>query len=402
MEQARPVGPSVAIQDNHNGQNPLPVEAIGVPVKDDRLERFGVHTHMELRNRVTQVSNTHFLIDGILTQPSLTLVVGDSGIGKSPLIYQAMIAIAAGLPFLGRTVRKGRTLYMDCENGIHQVDEIVSQLSKHLKLTACPDDLLLWNLNDCPTDWGQRGHELRDVIREARPDVVVIDPLNAIFNGIEQDNTRAGTAYQELRGLMREFGCSFVCLHHPRKFDPRQVTEDQSLELGNLHRWFDNARGHRVLINGSDLRLGVEPATTSLNDSQLVVRGFRRVYGEIPMMRLYRVLDDDGEPIGYNQMSGAQLLSENPEQQATFKRLPSEFAFKQAMQTYGKQNQATRDFLVKCIGAGLLRQVRKGVYEKVAAGGDRGEVAEQQVPNGAIAGLTGLENGNRVNLTYIQ
>jgi hypothetical protein len=331
------------------------------------LEAFGIRTLSQLKQRIASLGKTEFLIDGLMSERSLTLVVGDSGIGKSPLVYQALLCFSACVPFVGKKVRQGRTLYMDGENGVQDVAGIVSQLAKHLGVATTPADLLLWNLNDCAEDWKPDGRHLLDLIRAAKPDVVALDPLSAIFPGIEQDNPTATAAFQELRGIMRECGCSFICVHHPRKYDASQITKENSLEFAtNLPRWFDSARGPRALINGSDLRIGVEPPFgTNPNEPELIVRGFRRAFGEFPMMRLSRVLDDDGEPVGYNRVGGAQLLAANPEQQEAFKRLPDRFQFRQAMEIYGKQNQATRDFLRKCISAGLLRQPGKGCYEKI-------------------------------------
>jgi hypothetical protein len=326
---------------------------------------------------VASTANSEYLIEGLISQPSLTLVVGDSGIGKSPLLYQAMLCVAANVPFLGRNVRQGRALVMDCENGVEQVVDIVSQLSKHLNLERVPDDLRLWNLNDCAENWGENGHDLRELLQAVKPDVVVADPLNAIFQGIESDNTKAGAALGEIRALMRDFNCSFIGLHHPRKFDSKHISVDDSLEFGNLLRWFDSTRGPRVLINGTDFRLGIEPVATC--SSQLILRGFRRVLGEVPMLRVGRVLDDDGDPVGYNCVSGADLL--NPEQAGAFKRLPMEFEFKEAMAIYGRQNQATTDFLKKCIGAGLVRKVAKGRYRKTATANETGPLVE--VPRAA-------------------
>ena len=44
---------------------------------------------------------------------SVNLLVGDSGIGKSPLAYQLGLAAAVGLPFLGMATRASKVLLVD-------------------------------------------------------------------------------------------------------------------------------------------------------------------------------------------------------------------------------------------------------------------------------------------------
>ena len=71
-----------------------------------------------------------------------------------------------------------------------------------------------------------------------------------------------------------------------------------------------------------------------------------------------------GEPLGYRKASGVQLLC-NSEQEAAFGKFADRFPFKDAKREYGKRDQATKDFLDKCIAKGILKRVAKGVYEKV-------------------------------------
>jgi len=70
-------------------------------------------------------------------------------------------------------------------------------------------------------------------------------------------------------------------------------------------------------------------------------------------------------------MTGLELLF-NTEQQSAFMRLPSKMAFKDAMAIYGRKDQATNDFLQKCIRVGILRKLAKGIYEKLEASGVTG------------------------------
>ena len=142
------------------------------------------------------------------------------------------------------------------------------------------------------------------------------------------------------------------------------MSSREPLERAEWNTWFHQARGPSAFINNSDVRLGIDRPSPCLNKDHLIVKGFERVNGDIPIIRVCRVRDRDGEPIGYRLVAGADLL-DNSEQRAAYSSLPNEFAFGQAQTAYGKGPQATTDFLNKCISAGILHKAKRGCYEKI-------------------------------------
>ena len=326
-------------------------------------KRHHIFTPDELSQRAGELKNLEYLIDGLIPKQGISITVGDSGLGKSPLLYQGAICVAAGMPFLGRPIRQGPVLYMDCENGLVQVEEVVGRISTFLGLRNRPADLHLWNLNDCAEQFGQAGYGFHNIIEDVQPAWVIVDPLNAIFAGIEHDNTRTTEIYKHLRQLMSKYHFSLTGTHHIRKPDEKGP-KTPSLDSTDFNNWFFQTRGPRALINGADVRIGVDRPSGISDDSQLVLGGFERVYGTFPLIRLKRVLGEDGDPVGYEQLSGADLLKD-PHQRDAFHRLPDSFRFKEAMSIYDRKDQATKDFLNKCISAGIVRKPAKGIYEKV-------------------------------------
>ena len=337
-----------------------------------RRNKWGVYSPSELSRRCKESGAGDDLVEGIIPSRSLGIFVGDSGLGKSPLLYQLGICVAAGVPFLGRAVKQGTVLYLDFENGTAEVDEIVTTISGHLELSKPPEELELWNANDLPPDWGNQEYIPGNLIYQAKPTLLLIDPFTGLFPNIEEKNSVATQSLHDLRSRIGECGTTILGAHHIRKppSDPQQGPA--SLEDESLQRWFLQARGARALINGCDVRLGLDrPGLSSLgtmNDRgqeeiALVLRGFRRVRGEIPLTYLSRVLDESGEPTGYKTVTGARLLF-NDEREAAFAKLPPNFRFKDARQAYAKGDQATADFLKKCISLGILRKVNRA-YEKL-------------------------------------
>ena len=323
--------------------------------------KWAIYTPGELKQRCKELDCGASLIGGLIPRRSLSIVVGDSGLGKSPLLYQAAICVTAGIPFLGRPVTQGRVLYVDFENGLGDVDDLVGRLSRHLELADKPDDLLLWNFNDAPPSWEPT--QLTCMIREAKPVWVVIDSLGAFTPDIEEKASIVTRVYQEFRKSIRECGASITGVHHLRKPSSKPDEAPPPLE-DDPHRWFLQARGSRALINGCDVRLGVDRSGKAKQfesldgrsrEVALVIGGFGRVRANIVTTFLTRVLDEDDEPLGYDKLAGVSLLF-NPDQEAVYRDLPEQFRFKIAQKHYGKGAQATTDFLKKCIGVGIMRK----------------------------------------------
>ena len=66
-----------------------------------------------------------------------------------------------------------------------------------------------------------------------------------------------------------------------------------------------------------------------------------------------------GEPLGYRQLAGPELLF-NSDQEECFGRLKESSTFKDVQITYERGPQATSDFLKKCVAAGIVRKVGTG------------------------------------------
>ncbi len=345
-------------------------------------QRWGLHTPATLRARSIELGSSNYLVEGLLPAKSIALLLGDSHIGKSPLVYQLGICVAAGIPFLGRPTRQGRVVIADFENGIGDALELIENIGRYLGLSGPPgeDRFLIWSANDCLPRYGQSGHTLLDMLRDVQPDLAIIDSLGSYNPTAEETNSAANELLKEFRRLGREHNSASIFVHHPRK-QPRKTDERVGpIESADLHRWFQDSRGASALINGSDVRLGVglpDLSAVDKDDLALVLRGFRRIRGEIGPLYVARDSDEEGQPVGYRLLTGPELLF-NERQQRTLESLAERFSFRDAKRAYGRGDQPTRNFLIRCIHIGLIRQPSRGVYEKssgesAAASGERGD-----------------------------
>jgi KaiC/GvpD/RAD55 family RecA-like ATPase len=313
-----------------------------------------------------QLGGVDYLIKGLLPARSIALLVGDSGLGKSPLVYQAGLCVAAGVPFLGLDTTKASVVICDFENGIVDILELLDRIAAYLGLAGLPDNLYVWTLNDCLERYRQSGHTLIDIIDDVKPALAIIDSIGSYLPEAEEKNSAATRMLQEFRSLARDHGTTTLGVHHRRKQSRKPNESAGPIESANLRDWFQDARGASTLINGSDYRLGVdEPflGATDKADLSLVLRGFGRIRGEIGPLYLTRDSDEDGDPIGYRRLRGSELLF-NKDQQEALEGLPQGFSFKNAKQAYGRADQATSNWLRRCIDLQLVHKVSRGVYAK--------------------------------------
>jgi hypothetical protein len=251
-------------------------------------------------------------------------------------------------------------------NGISQTEEMATQIAKHLDLKDVPKDLLFWNGNDAPEDYGQRDCGWENVIAAAKPNLVVVDSLAGVFGKLESSNPDANESFQTLWAVMQEERCSIIGIHHTRKRkDEGQI--DYLENYSNLQEWFDNTRGPRVLINNSDVRLGVTRPSpkTNVKQTALVFGGFRRVAGAIPLLRVAREFDSDGDPLGYYPVTGRDLL--NPEDTPILDALQPSFRYKDAERLLDGDPTKTTKFLNRVVAAGVVLRppARKQPYTKI-------------------------------------
>jgi len=265
--------------------------------------------------------------------------------------------VAAELPWLGMKTRRGTVLYLDHENGSLGSKALRDSVMQHLQMQKCPENFLYTqDVGDIKA--------LGRAVETHKPSLVVIDTLRSFDSSAEENNTKAGQLFKSLRELCRPSKTSFFLIHHIKKQDKKGFFEPRAnLETDSPIQWLNLACGARALVNQSDVRIGVD--RTSKGNASLVLCGHIRITGAFGPLYLQRVLNDDEQPVGYRKLSGVEFL-DNKEQQETFDRLPTSFTFKEAKAKYGRQDQATADFLDKCVKVGILSKPRKGWYEKLS------------------------------------
>jgi len=219
-------------------------------------KEWNTYNHSDLQLRCQAIGKTTYVVEGLIPSESVNLLFGDSGVGKSPFLYQMSLCVAAGIPFLGHAVQPGKVIFLDFENGLIQVDEIISSLLEHLELKEAPDNLHLWNVNDFDFKRSPNAQMLGEMIEEIKPVLVIIDAITALYPRAEDKASQAIEMFNELRELRKQ--ASICGVHHIRKPSDNSKVSPRYLEDADYKDWFLQVRGSRALINGCDVRLGVD------------------------------------------------------------------------------------------------------------------------------------------------
>lgn len=263
-----------------------------------------------------------FLVQDLIVDGSLNLIVGDSGIGKTPLLVQLGLAVASGLPFCGRPTVPGGVLYFDCESGQEGYKDIVRSMLEHLALPRPPPGFITYSPN-----WDERAGRpeepvvaLVQAIETLRPRLVIVDPLRVPWPRAEVKSEDTIAMINTQRRLSALYGTTWINIHHCRKPNQEIPEINRANLLTSPHEWLLEAAGSRALINQTDTRLGIA------RDDDIVIAGFTRITGAVAPFKLRRIHDEiDGRPIAYEPTGGFDALSSD--HRAIAMHLPDTFTF---------------------------------------------------------------------------
>jgi hypothetical protein len=318
-------------------------------VSPKKLRSLGVLWPDEIDRMCAEQQRVDFLVEDFLPPRSLAIAAGESTIGKSPLLCQLGLCVAAGVPFLGLVTRRARVLYFDLENSLRDGRTMRASIVKLLALERAPFDFLV--ATEPPGD-------LESLIKQVKPRLVMIDSLRAFRPEVTTKNALAGQWLKEIRHLARKYDCTFLIVHHLRKPNVEYPAPD--LGECTVSNWLAEMEGPRAFVNQTDVRIAI--AEGDREPTALKLKWSRRVHGDMPMVRLERVYGED-DPLGYRQLTGIGLLSKD--RREVLDKLPNEFATGDARKALNRGDEATDNFLKECARLGLIDKVRRGRWKKL-------------------------------------
>jgi hypothetical protein len=250
--------------------------------------------------------DSQMLIEGLLPARGFSPLIGDSGLGKSPLMMQAAACVATGTPFLGLPVRQGPVLVNDHENQGH-IDRTFRAVSRAIGKDYDRDVKPF--LSFLPSREAADVFKVFDAGHKFA--LTIVDALRGFSGGQEIDPK----AMQPLITRMSSYDTCWLVCHHLRKED-RKAPPPALEDLNNrVLTWLQEAAGSRAIINQASTRLAViEPKDV---EAALYIRGFIKGSGEVGPFHLERVFDpaDPETPLGYKLATDWRLLKETQREQ---------------------------------------------------------------------------------------
>jgi AAA domain len=335
--------------------SPSDVETIAVGVialtPASKPKRRSSLTHAQLKELVKNAPGD--LVAGLIPERSVNILVGDSGLGKTPLLGQLAITVAAGISFLGYETRRAVVLYVDYENGSMPFDSMLDTLVEFLALTGTPDTFRYLHQPNSV-------NEVVSEIRAARtefpelPILVIVDSMRGFDPKMESKNDLAGDRITQLQSLAEELNMSMILIHHIKKDNNGGGSFTNplpSLADSEIMDWLQRASGARAVVNQTNVRFGIDKH--QVGSAELMIKGhykLRGPFGPIQLARKY----SDGVPFGYERLTGVNLLS--AEQRGVFAKLPDEFRFSDVEEKSGKGSKTVVAWLLAWGAAGVVEK----------------------------------------------
>lgn len=315
----------------------------------EALKRLGAWSPATLAAQAA--SDPHpFVVEDLIFKNTVNISVGDSTIGKTPLLMSMAIAVASGKPWMGRRTNQGNVLFIDGESTLDSTNRMVTTLSTFAGLSEPPHNLVIFGWNfDYRDEPGDIFHTMQQLVRETQPTLVVVDPLRVFWPKAELESQEAMAMLRWQQKVGRDFQTAWITQHHRRKPDtkvPLNLIEEP-------RAWLLEASGTKALINQTHTRLGIDYEPT--NQDQLIIGGLVRDLGPMKApMRIERVYDADGDPLAYRPLQGISHLTEA--EKAALEKLGKSSSYKDVKTALGaKSDSKVQMFIATLTNLQLLR-----------------------------------------------
>jgi hypothetical protein len=216
-------------------------EALAPPAE---LEALTARATMALPEPADDV----MLAGPLVTRGGRTIIVADTGHGKTTLAVQIGAAILTGADVLGYSgAGAGPLMIVDLEQGLRSVKRTLSEAG-----LADRDDVLVVRAPDglaLDDDGASNRAELDRLVYQHRPAVLLLDPFYKAHRGDSNDERSVVDLMRNLDALRAHYGFALILPAHPRK-DPAS-SPARKLTLHDV-------AGSGAVTRGAEVVLGLE------------------------------------------------------------------------------------------------------------------------------------------------
>ena len=215
-----------------------------------------------------------WLVEGLVAEQAVGFIGGVPKTGKTWLGLDLAVAVASGVPALGRfpVHRPGPVLLYTAEDPAAAIRERVAGIA-----TAAGIDLekLAVGLITEPTmrlDLDADRDRLAEALARVKPRLLLLDPLVRLHRGDENSASEISEILGFLRQMQRQYATAILLVHHVRKSGASD--NGQALRgSGDLHAWGDSnlyvtrQDGKTILVPEHRAHPPTPPVTISIRGS---------------------------------------------------------------------------------------------------------------------------------------
>lgn len=230
---------------------------------------------------------------------ALIMVHGPSGGGKTFVVLDWCLSMASNKPeWAGHKVKPGAVVYLAGE-GHHGLRSRVAAWKHHNQAGS----LNMWLSKDgCDLNTPGGYQRVSDNLRTLpnAPCLIVVDTLHRFLLGDENSAQDAKTMLDACNGLMREFNCSVILVHHTGVSDEAQ------------HR----ARGSSAWRGALDIEVSIVPSKDG-SPMEIIQRKSKdaelaeTVFVQLQTVEIPGWIDEDGEKVTSAVITPAQADAKN-------------------------------------------------------------------------------------------
>lgn len=165
-----------------------------------------------------EIPTPDWLIEGLLTEGTLCVFSAREKAGKGLIAIDAAVSIAMGNPFLGRSTKQGKVIYLAAEESLA---EVKARLENRIPPDANPpvEVIHLDGSYDGRLDLTDHHHvrSLWNSVEYHRPSLLIIDVLREVHSAKEDSSDEMSPIMRELRGIAHTCDCTIIVNHHMSK-----------------------------------------------------------------------------------------------------------------------------------------------------------------------------------------
>jgi hypothetical protein len=209
-----------------------------------------------------------YLVQKLLGEGAMSVVYGESNVGKTFFAMAVAYAIAAGQQFAGRKTQPGAVLYVAAEAGV-SAENRVAALQHHFKGASVP-----FGLVPCPVDLLRPSGDTKALIelvhqyeaKHGKARLVVIDTLSrAIAGGNENSPDDMGALVKHLDALRVATRAHVMVIHHSGKDTAK------------------GARGHSLLRAATDSEIEIQAGIAKITKQRDMEMGASIGFDLVPV-----------------------------------------------------------------------------------------------------------------------